>query len=599
MAGERESTAGLVKSKAIPPIPSGADRNLLCRIRAYITTETGKLSCPDQGPDEQRYIIYRNVFDKVIENTTAYKNILTSIKQEYEESINVLHRGKEDSLFLQRKLKSMASDPMTLVAYKKRASQLQNKIDLIKQNTAGLEARLQIVKNSRNVKEEQREETLPPQEEIFHIRHIPGLTLQESVNLEDLCKHLRKLEKRLKELIFAKETKYVPVQVKTNLSQEINQKMQQWEELVMVNKQLKLRYKRLKLVADAVAAWGYSDKSVSLAEFILPTLTEALSLKEVDSVWPGVFDDDDPNKIDEPAYLLEYVERFNQLFEDKKYKEAAMHVANCPRGILHNMEVMEKFKAVTEYEGNVPPLLHFFEAVMSSFSAVRRSPNAKMSLEGVKCALKKNRLDLVIHWVIQQRLTCSEALGEVIYDYGDVELRSMDTCMALAQIVYNKCGVHKKAALCMCMCRQISGAMAYIHETKKFSLDDYLFLLNKCPRTELIQCLIHECNGNPAVLSIGIAILWLISNDHKEVGFHLLKEIHDSGQGALEQAILNDVDCTLEGWQEIADACNAHNYNTLANSILTVLTSQEGGTVIRITADDDNDGARLTEHLFL
>ncbi|XP_067901020.1 clathrin heavy chain linker domain-containing protein 1-like isoform X2 [Heterodontus francisci] len=485
MAGERESTAGLVKSKAIPPIPSGADRNLLCRIRAYITTETGKLSCPDQGPDEQRYIIYRNVFDKVIENTTAYKNILTSIKQEYEESINVLHRGKEDSLFLQRKLKSMASDPMTLVAYKKRASQLQNK------------------------------------------------------------------------------------------------------------------YKRLKLVADAVAAWGYSDKSVSLAEFILPTLTEALSLKEVDSVWPGVFDDDDPNKIDEPAYLLEYVERFNQLFEDKKYKEAAMHVANCPRGILHNMEVMEKFKAVTEYEGNVPPLLHFFEAVMSSFSAVRRSPNAKMSLEGVKCALKKNRLDLVIHWVIQQRLTCSEALGEVIYDYGDVELRSMDTCMALAQIVYNKCGVHKKAALCMCMCRQISGAMAYIHETKKFSLDDYLFLLNKCPRTELIQCLIHECNGNPAVLSIGIAILWLISNDHKEVGFHLLKEIHDSGQGALEQAILNDVDCTLEGWQEIADACNAHNYNTLANSILTVLTSQEGGTVIRITADDDNDGARLTEHLFL
>ncbi|XP_067845114.1 clathrin heavy chain linker domain-containing protein 1-like isoform X2 [Heptranchias perlo] len=530
MADERVSTAGLGKSQAIPPIPSRADRNLLCRIRTHIKTETGELACPDRGPDEQRYIIYRNVFDKVIENTTAYKNILTSIKQEYDESINVLHKGREDSLFLQRKLKSMASEPMNLVAYKKRVSQLQNKIDLIKQDTAALEAHLQIVKKSRNVKEELTEETLPPQKEAFHIKLIPGLTLQESVNVEDLCKHLRKLERKLKDRRFENQTKYVPVQVKTKLSQEISQKMQQWEELVMENEQLKLRYKKLKLVADTVASWGKSDKNVSLTEFILPSLTEAMSLKEVDNLWPGVFDDDEPGKINEAVYLLEYVERFNELFEDKQYKAAAIHVANCPRGILHNMEVMEKFKAVTEYEGTASPLLHFFEAVMSSFSAVRHLPNAKMALEGVKCALKQNRLDLVIHWVIQQRLTCSEGLGEVICDYGDTEPRSLDICMALAQIVYIKCGAHKKAALCMCRRGQISGAMAYIHESKKFSLDDYLFLLNKCLSTELIQCLTHEWNGNPAALSIGLAVLWLISNDHKEVGFHLLKDIHDCGQ---------------------------------------------------------------------
>ncbi|XP_041038041.1 clathrin heavy chain linker domain-containing protein 1-like isoform X2 [Carcharodon carcharias] len=530
MAAEGLSTVAPGKCQVIPPIPNVADRNLLCRIRAHIKTETGELGCPDQGPDEQRYIIYRNVFDKVIDNATAYKNILTTIKKEYEESINVLHKGREDSRFLHRKLKSMASEPMTLVAYKKRASQLQNKIDFIKQNTAGLEAHLQAVKNSRNVKGKPTEETLPPQDGVFHIKRIPGLTLKESLNVDDLCKHLRKLEKKLNDLRFAKETKYVPVQIKTNISQEINQKMQQWEELVMVNKQLKLRYKRLKLVADAVAAWGYSEKSVLLTEFILPSLTEANSLKEVDSLWPELFDDDDPSKINESTYLLEYVERFNELFDNKQYKAAAIHVANCPRGILNNLEVMERFKAVTEYEGNISPLLLFFEAVMSSFSTVRHSPNAKMSLEGVECALKQNRLDLIIHWVIQERLICSETLGEVIYNYGDTELRSMDTCMALAQIVYNKCGVHKKAALCMCRCGQISGAMAYIHESKKFSLDDYLFLLNKCPNTELILCLTHEWNGNPAVLSIRIAVLWLISNDHKEVGFHLLKEIYDSGQ---------------------------------------------------------------------
>ncbi|XP_020392755.1 clathrin heavy chain linker domain-containing protein 1 isoform X2 [Rhincodon typus] len=529
MAGEGPSTASLGKPQAISPIPT--NRNLLCRIRKHVNTETGELGCPDQGPDEQRYIIYRNVFDKVIENATAYKFILTSIKQAYEENINILRKGKEDSLFLQRKVKSMAFEPMTYLAYKKRATQLQNKIDLIKQNTAGLEAQLQAVRNSRHVQKEQTEETLPPQEDVFHITSIPGLTLQESTNVEDLCKHLRKLEKKLKNLKFAKETKYVPIQVKTNIIQEINQKMQQWEVLDMVNKQIRLR--------------------------------------------------------------------FNKLFDDKQYKAAAIHVANCPRGILHNLEIMKRFKAVTEYEGHISPLLQFFEAVMSSFSAVRHSPKAKMSLEGVECALKQNRLDLVIHWIIQQRVTCSEELGDLIYNYGDTELRRMDTCMGLAQIVYDKCNVHKKAVLCLCGCGQISGAMAYIHDSKKFSLDDYLFLLNKCPNAELIQCLTHEWNGKPAVLSTGIAVLWLISNDHEETGFHLLKEIYDSGQDAMEQTILNDVNCTLENWQEIADKCNTHNHNALADSIFTVLTSQEGGTAITITAEADSDGAKLIEHIFL
>ncbi|XP_072121325.1 clathrin heavy chain linker domain-containing protein 1-like isoform X2 [Mobula birostris] len=548
MAQRRMPAAGLSKCQAIPSV---TDRNFHSRIRARIESEIGKLGYTEQGVNGHRYIIYKNAFDKMIENTTAYKNILTAIKQEYDESINVLLEGQKDSLLLQRKLKSMASEPATLMAYKNRAMQLQKKIEIIKKNTAGLETSLQVTKNSRNVKDETTEETLLPEKETSNFKLIPGLTLEESVNVEDLCKHLQKLERKLKDLRVNKETKYVPIQIKTKISEKINQKMQQCEELVVANEQLTLRYTKLKMIADAVTAWGHSDKSVSLTEFIWPSMTKARSLKEVDVPWPGVFDDDDPSNIDEAAYLLEYVERFTKLFEEKQYQAAAMYVANCPRGILHNMEVMEKFKAVTEYEGYVSPLLHFFEAVMNSFSAVRHPPNAKMSLEGVKCALMHNRQDLVIRWVIQQRL------GE------------------------------------------ISGALAHIHESKKLSLDDCLFLLSNCQNTELLQGLTHEWNGNPAALSIGLAVLWLISNDLKEVGFHLLKETDDCGQGALEQAILNDAVSTLEDWQEIAEECNTHNYSKLANSIFAVLTSQEGGTVITITTDDDKDGAKLTEHVLL
>lgn len=130
MEGEGLPDEGLDQCREVLPIISKVDRNLLSHIRTYIETETDQLGSTAQVIDGQRYIIYKNAFDKVIENTTAYKNILTAIKREYDESIDVLLKGQKDSLFLQRKLKSMASEPATFVAYKNRVTQLQKKPDI-------------------------------------------------------------------------------------------------------------------------------------------------------------------------------------------------------------------------------------------------------------------------------------------------------------------------------------------------------------------------------------------------------------------------------------------------------------------------------------
>lgn len=56
------------------------------------------------------------------------------------------------------------------------------------------------------------------------------------------------------------------------------------------------------------------------------------------------FEDDDPTKEREAELLLEYIEQFNDLFEDKHYSEAAMHAANSPKGILRNPETLARFK---------------------------------------------------------------------------------------------------------------------------------------------------------------------------------------------------------------------------------------------------------------
>lgn len=42
------------------------DRRFLESILGNILTETEKLGCAEQGPSEERYIIYCNAFDKVI-----------------------------------------------------------------------------------------------------------------------------------------------------------------------------------------------------------------------------------------------------------------------------------------------------------------------------------------------------------------------------------------------------------------------------------------------------------------------------------------------------------------------------------------------------
>ena len=62
------------------------------------------------------------------------------------------------------------------------------------------------------------------------------------------------------------------------------------------------------------------------------------------STVPSSFEDDDPNKEKEAEMMLEYIEKFNELFEDGKYEEAAIHAANSPKGILRTSATLAKFR---------------------------------------------------------------------------------------------------------------------------------------------------------------------------------------------------------------------------------------------------------------
>ncbi|XP_063774703.1 clathrin heavy chain linker domain-containing protein 1 isoform X2 [Pseudophryne corroboree] len=654
---------------------------------------------------------------QVIEYCTDYKGLLTSIKKEYDTFIDAIKQGETDATHLRAKLKTLASEPTTLVYHRKRAAELADRIDIINKDSIRIESQLQKLLDEERAKTPPVEETGPPLKPInpsalipgdsgngclpwlmtplhnpqgpsqhqYYDAHIAtrsvvertfgvlkshfrcldwssgtllyqppkvvmivqtccilhnialgqdnyaeegiaavveeaeptrvranrnmrrgdvirneiiwlyfsGMTREDSLNIEALIKHQQHLEDRRQTLNADMKTKYVPIQRKQELDIKLSLAVQEKEEAESVNRALMDSYKKKRVIADTILSWSRSDKSVTLYETLGQMMAKEHEIKD-DTASSSAFDDLDPSKVLEAESLLEYVERFNELFVSGQYKAAAVSAAHSPRGILRNTETMERFKAVVVTNDEIHPLLWFFEALMETSTAAKHPVNAALTLEGAKCALSYDHIELVVHWVTQQRITFSEALGDVIRDYGEKEPHHKATCLALGQLIYRKCSSLRKAALCMCLQGQIQGAIGYTYQSKRFLLDDYLFLLKECPTAELINGLTKEWNDKPAALSVGQAMLSLLCTDHKEYGFQMLENIYKCGE-TLEQVILNDVVCTPEGWVEIAEECSNNNYRTMSEKIMSIVISQDG--VVEISSKDED--AKIMDHVFM
>ncbi|KAM7078557.1 clathrin heavy chain linker domain-containing protein 1 [Molossus nigricans] len=578
------------KHAILPPIISRSDKEFLESMQRYIITETERVGCNEEGPADEYYIIYRNVFDKVIEYVTAYKSILTSIKKEYDAIIEIIKKDQRTAFNLHGKLKVLAAEPTTLVYHRKRAIQLEAKMKIIENNSS--EIQLQIDK----MKQLRAEYDMKEVKHFFSCKDpskpIPGMILEESVNLDALNKYLKHLEDKYAEIKQLMSKKYVPAQRKADLEEEMIMKLKRRDVAESLNKELRFRHQRLQIISYALTSWLKSDKSSSFQDFV--EQSEKTKDLQGDLGIGEELCDEDPGKAKEAEILLYYFERFNELISLGEYEKAACFAATSPRRILQNIGTVDKFKAVGKIKGRPFPLLSFFEAVFSTSHAHRRPVNAELTLEGIKCGLSEKRLDLVINWVTQERITYSEAAADVICDYGEQHAHSKAKCLALAQIIYNECGLNNKAVLCLCKQGQIHEAMEYIQQFKDFTSDDLMQLIQLCPHFELIQCLTKEWNGKPPLLSFGLAILYLFSVDMKKVGIKLLQEINQGGKDAIEQLMINDLFCCLGRWQEVANICLQNGFDRLCNDIMSILRSQAGVTEI----SEDDDTVNLMQHVF-
>ncbi|XP_073045937.1 clathrin heavy chain 1-like isoform X1 [Primulina eburnea] len=103
------------------------------------------------------------------------------------------------------------------------------------------------------------------------------------------------------------------------------------------------------------------------------------------------------------------VQRFQELFAQTKYKEAAELAAESPQGILRTPDTVAKFQSVPVQTGQTPPLLQYFGTLLT-----KGKLNVFESLELSRLVVNQNKKNLLENWLAEDKLECSEELGDLV-----------------------------------------------------------------------------------------------------------------------------------------------------------------------------------------
>ncbi|RVX03194.1 Clathrin heavy chain 1 [Vitis vinifera] len=161
------------------------------------------------------------------------------------------------------------------------------------------------------------------------------------------------------------------------------------------------------------------------------------------------------------------VQRFQELFAQTKYKEAAELAAESPQGILRTPDTVAKFQSVPMQSGQTPPLLQYFGTLLT-----RGKLNAFESLELSRLVVNQNKKNLLENWLAEDKLECSEELGDLV--------KTVDTDLALK--IYIKARATPKVVAAFAERREFDKILIYSKQVGY--TPDYLFLLQTILRSD-------------------------------------------------------------------------------------------------------------------
>jgi clathrin heavy chain len=155
-----------------------------------------------------------------------------------------------------------------------------------------------------------------------------------------------------------------------------------------------------------------------------------------------------------------FVNRFNTLFQQGNFSEAAKVAASAPKGILRTPAIIQRFVQVPTQPGQTSPLLQYFGILLDQGKL-----NRYESIELCKPVIQQQKKQLLEKWIKEEKLEPSEELGDLI--------KTIDPTLALS--VYLRAVVPHKVIQCFVETGQFAKIILY---AKRVNYQpDYTFLL--------------------------------------------------------------------------------------------------------------------------
>jgi clathrin heavy chain len=170
------------------------------------------------------------------------------------------------------------------------------------------------------------------------------------------------------------------------------------------------------------------------------------------------------------------------------------------QGVLRTPQTIERFKHLTVTQGTVPPILQYFGTLLE-----KGELNKYESLELAKPVLAQGRKQLLEKWLKEDKLECSEELGDIV--------KQQDLNLALS--VYLRANVPNKVIACFAETKQYNKIILYAN--KVGYTPDYAVLLQHIMRmdpengTEFANILVNSENGPLVDLEkVSVTVILLI-----------------------------------------------------------------------------------------
>ena len=226
-----------------------------------------------------------------------------------------------------------------------------------------------------------------------------------------------------------------------------------------------------------------------------------------------------------------------QFFVFPKFQIAA----NAPKGILRTPQTISKFQQVPTQPGQTSPLLQYFGILLDQGQL-----NKYESLELCRPVLQQGRKQLLEKWLKEDKLECSEELGDLV--------KAVDPTLALS--VYLRANVPNKVIQCFAETGQFQKIVLY---AKKVGYTpDYIFLLRNVMRANpeqgaaFAQMLVAD-EGEPLADISQIVDIFMEQNMVQQCTAFLLDALKNNrpAEGPLQTRLL---EMNLMAAPQVADA---------------------------------------------